>query len=49
MIGCKNISATAVFYKINMEYAVTSGTFDIKVRDSSCDCDLQKVVITVTQ
>ncbi|MBN2136393.1 MAG: glycoside hydrolase family 3 C-terminal domain-containing protein, partial [Sedimentisphaerales bacterium] len=37
------------FYNIDMEYTVEPGTFEIMVGNSSRDCDLQKVVLTVTQ
>jgi beta-glucosidase len=36
------------FYDVNMNYVVEPGEFDIVVGSSSRDCDLQKVVLTVT-
>ena len=35
------------FYNIDMKYIVEPGTFEIMVGNSSRDCDLQKVVLTV--
>jgi beta-glucosidase len=35
------------FYNIDMEYVVEPGQFEIMVGNSSRDCDLQKVVLTV--
>jgi beta-glucosidase len=37
------------FYDINMKYTVEPGEFEIMVGNSSRDCDLQKVVLTVTK
>ena len=36
------------FYDVNMRYVVEPGEFDIMIGTSSRDCDLQKVVLTVT-
>jgi beta-glucosidase len=35
------------FYDINMDYLVEPGEFEIMVGNSSRDCDLQKVILTV--
>jgi beta-glucosidase len=35
------------FYNIDMEYVVEPGKFEIMVGNSSRDCDLQKVILTV--
>jgi len=35
------------FYDIDMEYIVEAGKFEIMVGNSSRDCDLQKVILTV--
>jgi beta-glucosidase len=36
------------FYDVNMSYVVEPGEFEIMIGSSSRDCDLQKVVLTVT-
>ena len=36
------------FYDVHMKYVVEPGDFEIMVGNSSRDCDLQKVVLTVT-
>jgi beta-glucosidase len=36
------------FYDVNMKYVVEPGEFEIMVGNSSRDCDLQKVILTVT-
>jgi beta-glucosidase len=36
------------FYDVNMKYVVEPGDFEIMVGNSSRDCDLQKVILTVT-
>lgn len=35
------------FYDVNMKYKVEPGEFEIMIGNSSCDADLQKVVLTV--
>jgi beta-glucosidase len=37
------------FYDIHMKYVVEPGEFEIMVGNSSRDCDLQKVILTVTK
>jgi beta-glucosidase len=37
------------FYDIHMKYVVEPGEFEIVVGNSSRDCDLQKVILTVTK
>jgi beta-glucosidase len=37
------------FYDVNMKYVVEPGDFEIQVGTSSCDQDLQKVILTVTR
>jgi beta-glucosidase len=37
------------FYDINMKFAVEPGEFEIMIGSSSCDEDLQKVVLSVTK
>ncbi|MGH7989945.1 MAG: glycoside hydrolase family 3 N-terminal domain-containing protein, partial [Limisphaerales bacterium] len=37
------------FYDIHMKYVVEPGDFEIMVGNSSRDCDLQKVILTVTK
>lgn len=36
------------FYNIEMNYGVEPGTFEIMIGNSSRDCDLQKVILTVS-
>jgi len=36
------------FYDVNMSYVVEPGEFEIMIGSSSRDCDLRKVVLTVT-
>ena len=35
------------FYDIHMKYVVEPSEFEIMVGDSSCDTDLQKLILTV--
>jgi hypothetical protein len=37
------------FYDIHMKYVVEPGEFEIMVGNSSCDSDLQTVILTVAQ
>jgi beta-glucosidase len=37
------------FYDVNMKYVVEPGEFEIMVGGSSRDCDLQKMILTVTK
>jgi beta-glucosidase len=37
------------FYDIHMKYVVEPGDFEIMVGNSSCDSDLQKVILTVNK
>ena len=37
------------FYDLKMKYVVEPGEFEIMVGNSSRDCDLQKVILTVTK
>jgi beta-glucosidase len=37
------------FYDVHMKYVVEPGDFEIMVGNSSCDADLQKVILTVTK
>jgi beta-glucosidase len=36
------------FYDVDMNYVVETGDFEIMVGNSSRDCDLEKVILTVT-
>jgi beta-glucosidase len=50
----KNVSLeitpeSLAFYDVKMKYVVEPGEFEIMVGNSSCDCDLQKVILTVTK
>jgi beta-glucosidase len=48
-VSMKITPASLAFYDVNMKYGVEPGEFEILVGTSSCDADLQKVVLTVTK